>query len=189
MSRPGLLVIDVQIGLVTGAFREKETVTAINATIDRVDGAGGVVYFIQHCHASYQPMMKGSPGWALHPDLQIHRNALYLEKTASDAFFETDLNEQLQRHGVDTLYVTGLQTEYCVDTTCRAALSHGFNVILVSDAHTTGDAHMPAPQIIAHHNAVLANLAHPHVSIKVADSQSLANLLKSESASSHAAKI
>ena len=177
MSRSALLVIDVQVGLVTGAFREKETIGAINKTIEHVAGTGGIVCFVQHCHATYKPLMKDSPEWALHPDLLIPQDALYVEKRASDAFFETDLAEQLRHHAVDTLYVTGLQTEYCVDTTCRAALSHNFNVTLVSDAHTTGDAHIPAPQIIAHHNAVLANVVHPSASIEVADSQSLANLL------------
>jgi hypothetical protein len=47
-------------------------------------------------------------------------------------------------------------------TTIRAAPSHGFNVIVLSDAHTTGDRpHMKAPTIIEHHNWVWANMAVP----------------------------
>ena len=52
-----------------------------------------------------------------------------------------------------------MQTEFCVDTTVRAASSRGFDVVLVADGHTTGDTALSAAQIIAHHNATLANLA------------------------------
>ncbi|BCQ42632.1 hypothetical protein ERHA55_01590 [Erwinia rhapontici] len=50
-----------------------------------------------------------------------------------------------------------MKTEYCVDTTCRAAADRGFEVVLVSDAHSTTDnAVLTAEQIIAHHNATLS---------------------------------
>ena len=54
-----------------------------------------------------------------------------------------------------------MQTELCVDTTCRRAISLGFDVTLVSDGHTTIDGDLPAESIIGHHNAVLPRLAHP----------------------------
>lgn len=55
------------------------------------------------------------------------------------------------------LVIVGMKTEYCVDTTCRAAADLGFEVVLVSDAHSTTDsAVLNATQIIAHHNATLA---------------------------------
>ena len=61
-------------------------------------------------------------------------------KTASDSFYRTSLEDELRRLGTTQLIVTGMQTEFCVDTTCRRALSLGFDVTLVSDAHTTKDA-------------------------------------------------
>ena len=58
--------------------------------------------------------------------------------------------------GVKNLIITGMQTEYCVDTTCRRAYSLGYRVTLVKDAHSTwGTDLLTAPQIIAHHNEVL----------------------------------
>lgn len=54
-----------------------------------------------------------------------------------------------------------MPTEFCVDTTCRRALSLGFDVTLVSDADTTKDALLPAEQIIKHHNSILPAVAHP----------------------------
>ena len=70
--------------------------------------------------------------------------------------------------GITHLVVTGMQTEFCVDTTCRRAISLGLDVTLVSDAHTTVDAAFPAELIIRYHNAVLPRLAHPshHVAVR-----------------------
>jgi len=47
-------------------------------------------------------------------------------------------------------------TQYCIDTTCRRAVSLGYDVTLAADAHTTAD--MPklnVEQIVEHHNALL----------------------------------
>ncbi|MBV9330399.1 MAG: isochorismatase family protein [Alphaproteobacteria bacterium] len=55
------------------------------------------------------------------------------------------------------LIVCGMQTEYCVDTTVRAAHALGYKVTLVSDAHSTGNTQaLSAGDIIAHHNLTLA---------------------------------
>jgi nicotinamidase-related amidase len=171
--KSALLVIDVQVGLVTGAYKETEVVTAINKTASWMRGRDNIVIFIQHCHSTYEPMQKGNPGWALHSGLDVQVGDLYVEKQASDSFYETNLSDLLKESNVNHLYITGLQTEYCIDTTCRSAISKGYSVTLVSDAHTTGDSHLPAEIIIDHHNKVLANLAHPKFEVKLKSSTDL----------------
>lgn len=57
---------------------------------------------------------------------------------------------------VNELVIVGMKTEFCVDTTCRAAAELGYKVWLVEDAHTT--MHTPVLQadaIIVHHNRTL----------------------------------
>jgi nicotinamidase-related amidase len=44
-------------------------------------------------------------------------------KRTPDAFHGTDLHEILQENGVKALAIAGIQTEFCVDTTCRRAFS------------------------------------------------------------------
>jgi nicotinamidase-related amidase len=173
MSRGAVLVVDVQAGLVAGAYREAEVLGAITRTIEQIRASDGLVVFIQHCHATFPPLMKGNPGWALHEALAPRPEDRCVEKQASDAFHETHLDALLTEAGITRVYVTGLQSEYCVDATCRAALSRGYDVTLVSDAHTTGDSHLPAAEVVEHHNIVLGNLAHPTRSIEVAASISL----------------
>ncbi|MCB1686700.1 MAG: cysteine hydrolase family protein [Pseudomonadales bacterium] len=162
-----LLVIDVQVGLISGAFQEPLVLERINQAIGKVRAHGGRVIFIQHNHASFEPMRAGEPGWVLHPGLERSPEDAVVQKTASDAFFDTGLDDTLRTFGIERVLVSGLMTEYCVDATCRAALSRNYAVTLLSDAHTTGDAHLKAAQIIDHHNRVLANLAHPRRTIEV----------------------
>ena len=53
-----------------------------------------------------------------------------------------------------------MHTEFCVDTTCRRAMALGWPVWLAADAHTSaGNAALTPQQVIAHHNATLANIS------------------------------
>jgi nicotinamidase-related amidase len=82
-----------------------------------------------------------------------------VQKQTPDAFHETNLHRELESKGIKKLVIAGLQTEYCIDTTCRRAFSLGYDVILVKDAHSTWDSpRFTAKQIIEHHNHVLGGL-------------------------------
>ena len=112
-------------------------------------------------------MMKGAAGWFIHASVAPKPGDLVIEKTASDGFYQTNLQSELDRLAIERLVICGLQTEFCVDTTCRAAFSRGFEIVLAADAHTTMDAVAPASIVVQHHNYALANLAHPHRRIAV----------------------
>ncbi|MCY1188441.1 Isochorismatase family protein [compost metagenome] len=74
------------------------------------------------------------------------------------SFKNTLLKEVLEKLDIDEIIMTGMKTEYCIDTTVRAASEYGYKVTLISDAHTTTDsAALNALQIIDHHNQVLRN--------------------------------
>lgn len=165
--RTALLVIDMQIALTDMGHRAKEVLACVSGLIRRARAAGVPVVHVQHHHASWAPLKAGAPTWKIHPDVAPAPGEVVIGKTASDAFHETALQTELERRGVKRLVVTGMQTEYCVDTTCRRAISLGYDVTLVADGHTTRDGLMPADEIIRHHNAVLPGLAHPdhHVTV------------------------
>ena len=79
-----------------------------------------------------------------------------VQKRHPDSFQGTTLRQELASRTIERLVITGIQTEYCVDTTCRRAYSLGYDVTLVKDAHSTWDSdHLTASQVIAHHNDVL----------------------------------
>jgi nicotinamidase-related amidase len=109
----------------------------------------------------------GGGRWQIHADVAPRLGELVLEKTASDGFYQTPLQTQLDRLAVKRLIVCGYQTEFCVDATCWAAFSRGFDVVLAADGHSTTDAIAPARVVVQHHNYALANLAHPNRRIAV----------------------
>jgi nicotinamidase-related amidase len=119
-------------------------------------------------------MMRGARGWEIFDELVKTPEDLVVEEEACDAIYQTSLEGKLRERGVDQLVITGLQTEFCVDSTCRVALSLGFDVTLVADGHSTGDSHMPAADVVAHHNAILANVVHPDSAIRVIDGADVA---------------
>jgi nicotinamidase-related amidase len=95
-------------------------------------------------------------------------------KASCDAFFETELAAVLTLAGVDEVIVAGCITQYCIDTTCRRAVTTGFDVILVADAHmNAGGTSISYRQVIEHHNAVLDGLRAGAHAIRVVPSDVL----------------
>jgi nicotinamidase/pyrazinamidase len=62
-------------------------------------------------------------------------------KEAYSGFEGTNLETLLRRASVDTLYVGGLATDYCVLNTVKDGLRLGFKVVLLTDAMRAVDVH------------------------------------------------
>jgi nicotinamidase-related amidase len=155
-----LLVIDVQVCNFEESapvYRGDELLSKIDGLIAQARAAGmPVIYYIQHCGPEGAIDQPGTPGWAIHPTIAPLQDDVVIQKHHPDAFQETSLLSELESRGIKKLIITGIQTEYCIDTTCRRAYSLGYEVTLVEDAHSTWDSHhLTALQIIEHHNAVL----------------------------------
>jgi len=121
--------------------------------------AGTPIIYVQHDSDEAGDLLQiGSPGWHIHPALRPQEADLVVHKRSSDAFYETPLQQELDTRQVTHLIVTGMKTEMCVDTTSRRAVSLGYDVTLVTDAHTTTDtATLPAARMIAYHNEALSS--------------------------------
>ena len=160
-SEIGLLVIDMQKALFTDfgpLFQEEQVLSAIKTLIASARSAGSPVIYIQHCAGEGESLAPATEGWQIHPEIQPNAGDTVILKRFSDSFKNTSLADELESRGIKTLVITGLQTEYCVDTTCREAFSRDYNVTLVSDGHSTYDTErLTAQDIIAHHNEVLGN--------------------------------
>lgn len=152
-AKTALLVIDTQVALLDGAYRDAEVTEAIQGLLARARAAGAAVIYMQHDGDPGERLEPGAPGWLIHPELAPRDGEAVLRKRASDSFYRTPLQAELEARGITSLVVTGLRTERCVDTTCRQAVSRGYDVTLATDAHTTKDTDvLPAEQIVAHTN-------------------------------------
>jgi nicotinamidase-related amidase len=61
-------------------------------------------------------------------------------KRSWNAFHGSDLALQLQRHGIETVVMAGISTNFGVEGTARAAFDHGYHLVFVEDAMATNTA-------------------------------------------------
>ncbi len=84
--------------------------------------------------------LQTSRGAQFHPDLIVPPGTMIVSKAtdpkkeAYSAFEGTTLEERLRDMSAETLYVSGLATDYCVKQTVLDACRLGFRVVVLEDA-------------------------------------------------------
>ncbi|MGW8484396.1 isochorismatase family protein [Microbacterium sp. NPDC055903] len=161
MGATALLVIDMQAGVMPGCFDEEGVLQRTAALVARARAQETPVLWVHH-----DPVGVGTPEWELAGPLRHEAGDAIIRKQYRDSFEGTDLRSTLDELGVSRLVVAGAQSDYCVRTTTQRAAAEGFDVTLVSDAHTTVDAtwggvDVAAEQIIAHTNMYFSGLRYP----------------------------
>ncbi|POT58465.1 isochorismatase [Citrobacter amalonaticus] len=156
-EKHAVMVVDMQNGVFTTPRINREICVK---RINQLTRAADVTLFIQHAEAG--GLEEGSEGFALLPELMVPANALFVTKTACDAFYKTALEQVLSEYGIKQFVMCGCATDYCVDTTLKNGASRGYRITVAGDAHTT--ANRPAARaetLIAHYNDVWRNLTVP----------------------------
>jgi len=148
-----LLVVDVQNGVVGGAHERDAVVANVGRLVGKARREQVPVIWVQH---SDEHLVQGSDEWRLVPELAPGDGEPLVEKHYGDSFEETTLERVLSGLGVGRLFVAGAETDACIRSTLHGAFVRGYDAILVSDAHTTGDQTSwgapPPDQVIAHTN-------------------------------------
>jgi isochorismate hydrolase len=85
------------------------------------------------------------------PELDISPGTV-VQKNQYDAFYQTDLHEQLIQRGVTQVVIGGVMTHLCCETTARAAFTRDLQVFFLLDGTATYNE--------TYHRAALLNLAH-----------------------------
>ena len=80
---------------------------------------------------------KGSQEHEVITELAPMDHELVIDKNASSPFNGTGIDQLLRNMGLETLVMTGMATDMCVETTARDAADRGYNVIVVEDAVAT----------------------------------------------------
>ncbi|SDT26223.1 Nicotinamidase-related amidase [Pseudomonas sp. Z003-0.4C(8344-21)] len=155
-----LLIIDMQVGLFQGPEKPHDServLINIRRLITQARARQVPIFAARHTGPEGSPIAAGSPFWQLLPALELDADIdTVFNKSRPNAFHATRLARQLAVANVDELYIVGMKSQFCIDSTCRAAADLGFKTLLVADAHTCMDTDaLPAAAIIQHHNATL----------------------------------
>ena len=157
--KKALLVIDVQNGMFLKdnvVYKGDSLLKNLKGLIAKARFSETPIFYIQHNAPTGKPLEYGTKGWEIHPEITPNNQDIIVQKTTPDSFFNTSLDAELKKQGIEHLIISGIQTEACVDTTCRRAFSMKYKVTLASDTHSTWDSDViTAQQIINHHNGVL----------------------------------
>lgn len=155
VDRPNtaLVVIDVQQGVVAQAHERDAVVANIASLVHKARHESIPVIWVQH---SDEGLERGSDEWRIVAELDPTPDEPLVEKSYGDSFEETSLEATLGELRVGRLFVVGAQTDACIRSTLHGAFTRGYDVTLVSDAHTTEDLTQwgapPPDQVIAHTN-------------------------------------
>ncbi len=135
-----LLVIDVQSAIYTPKLYAYQTFTEhLQTLICEARMNSTEVIYIRHDDGAGSDMTRGTAGFEIAaPFAPLHDERIF-DKTVNSPFRNTGLTEYLRECGEDTLILTGLQTEYCMDAAVKCGFEHGFRILVPSYANTTLD--------------------------------------------------
>lgn len=155
-----LLILDLQVGLFHGPdkpWQGDALLHTVNSLLAKAHAAGAPVFLARHVGPAGSPLAPDSALTQLIPELDLDGSETIFEKQRPSAFVGTGLLEKLKEAGSSGLVIAGMKTQYCVDSSCRAARDLGVDAVLIEDGHSCSDTPLlSAEAIVAHHNAVLA---------------------------------
>ncbi|MBH1940684.1 cysteine hydrolase [Mobilitalea sibirica] len=140
MNKTALLVVDVQTALVNWEpFKVQELIANINELLTYCRSHNIEVVYVRHNGDKGTELETGTSGWEIYSDVAPIKEEKIVDKHFNSAFRQTELKEYLDKQGIKDIILVGMQSEYCMDVTCKVAFEYGFNVIVPEGTTTTFD--------------------------------------------------
>ena len=118
LAKTALIIIDMQRDfLEPGGFGE-----TLGNDVSRLAGPMGRI------------LVRGEPGHDIIAALYPIGGEPVIDKPGKGAFYQTELELMLRNRAIENLFVCGVTTEVCVNTTVREANDRGYRCIVLSDA-------------------------------------------------------
>ena len=147
-----LIIVDVQNDFCSGGALEVPDGDAVVERVNRL--ADGVPFVVATRdwhppdHTSFAPQggpwpihcVRGTPGAQLHPGVDTGRIDTIVDvghepdQDGYSGFEDSELEQVLREHEVDTVHVAGLALDYCVKATALDAKRLGFDTVVHLDA-------------------------------------------------------
>jgi nicotinamidase-related amidase len=163
-QRQALVVVDVQVGVVAEAWQAPRVVANVARAVQRARAQGVPVIWVQH-HDHNLP--QGSAPWQWVPELLPAEGEPCIHKQFNSGFEQTALEAELALRQVAHIVLAGAATNWCIRATAYGALERGYDLTLVSDAHTTetmvldDGSRVEAAQLVQDLNLAMTWLSYP----------------------------
>ncbi len=140
LDKTALLVIDVQTAIVKdGPYKIEELLQNINKLLAYFRKNKAEIIYVRHDDGEGTDLHRGLEGWQIQSDIAPAAGEKIIDKSFNSAFRRTGLREYLEQKGIRTVVLTGLQTDYCVDATCKVAFEYGYEVLVPEGTVSTLD--------------------------------------------------
>lgn len=140
MSNIVLMVVDVQNALIEKhPYNEKGVIKNIKKLISTARDNKKEVIYVRHDDGKGTELEKGTEEWQIYDEVAPNSDELIFEKQYNSAFHKTELEKYLESKEIDTIILMGLQTEYCIDATCKSAFDCGYKIIIPKETNSTLD--------------------------------------------------
>jgi biuret amidohydrolase len=149
VGRPALVVIDMQVDFVSRCPEGRAIITPINTLIAAFRARGLPIIFTREMHrpggidgglesdsryAVPPHTVIGSPGAALVAELAVRPDDPIVDKRRYNCFLGTELALLLHTLRVDTLVLTGMDSDICVHWTAGEAFQYDYHVRVPEDS-------------------------------------------------------
>lgn len=132
-----LLVVDVQTGLIEEhPYQVSLFLETVEQALRQARARQIEVIYVRH-HDDELPM--GSSDWKIYNSVAPQADEVIIDKAYNSAFKETALQAYLERKGVERLFIVGMATDYCIDTTIKVAFELGYEVCVPQGGTTRPD--------------------------------------------------
>jgi nicotinamidase-related amidase len=123
------------------AEARKAGITIVHVRVVEKDETDSLVWLSRHYTKPHRVGARrdGNPGAEFHPALLPADGEIVIVKSRYSAFFKTGLEEMLRGRGIDTVILTGIASNVCVEATATDAFQREFWTIMVSDCVAARD--------------------------------------------------
>jgi len=143
--KPAILIIDVIYDFVSGVLgseRAAVIVPNIRRLLDHARGVGAPVIYVTDAHLPSvdrefdiwpRHAEEGSEGAQIVEEINPEEGDFHLPKRRYSCFYATGLDMLLRELSVDTLVLTGLVTNICIQHTAADAFFRGYKILVPRD--------------------------------------------------------
>ena len=156
-KKTALVIIDLQKGIVahkTAPHASADVIKRSAQLAEALRQKGGKVVYVHVNMSDFLKLPADQPtrdpnapapppeASELVPAAGFQDGDLLITKRHWGAFAGTDLEKQLRQRGIETILLTGISTNFGVESTARQGTGLGFGFVIVEDACTSQDAEM-----------------------------------------------